>query len=136
MDFGFSWFFEHILFLWTFWPKNESLWNLVWQNVRFSINFEVHLASNTLICKVYLISMILFFVKTNQFGFWVQLILIELMILTQNKQHSINNILGYITLVLARKPCHQIGCREVVRYEYFVGIIPVFSTFSNFKKNL
>ena len=31
---------------------------------------------------------------------------------------------------------NQRGCREVVRYEYFVGIIPVFSTFSNFfKKN-
>ena len=32
----------------------------------------------------------------------------------------------------------QRGCREVVRYEYFVGIIPVFSTFSKIfiKKNI
>ena len=29
---------------------------------------------------------------------------------------------------------YQRGCREVVRYEYFVAIIPVFSTFSNFFK--
>ena len=28
----------------------------------------------------------------------------------------------------------QRGCREVVRYECFVGIIPVFSIFSNFFK--
>ena len=30
----------------------------------------------------------------------------------------------------------QRGCKEVVRYEYFVAMIPVFSTFSHFfKKN-
>ena len=39
------------------------------------INFEVQLASNALICIVYLISMILFFVKQINYGFWVQLIL-------------------------------------------------------------
>ena len=55
----------------------------------------------------------------------------------------------YDIIVLEIKPCkfeskfeiwrlkaryNQRGCREVVCYEYFVAIIPVFSTFSNFFK--
>ena len=43
------------------------------------------------------------------------------------------NKLGLIT-ILCRPTVDQRGCREVVHYEYFVGIIPVFSTFSNFFK--
>ena len=35
---------------------------------------------------------------------------------------------------LSKVRSNQRGCREVVRYEYFVAIIPVFSTFSNFFK--
>ena len=39
---------------------------------------------------------------------------------------------GYVSIVLACT--HQRGCREVVPYENFVEIIPVFSTFFNFFK--